>query len=57
MIFEVMLHGVLNRLPDYQVSKAMSQQYPSVGIINGWKTIPATFTPGPKVGAIILSGL
>ena len=54
MMFEVMLDGVLTRLPDYQVNEATSQQYPSVGIINGWKAVPARFTPGPKVGASIL---
>lgn len=49
--FRVMLDVVLERLPDYQVDEDALEPYPSLGIVNGWISAPATFTPGPSVGA------
>ena len=46
-----MLDVVLERMPDYTVDEAGVQRYPSLAIVNGCITIPATFTPGPKVGS------
>jgi hypothetical protein len=28
-------------------------RYPTVGLVNGYIRLPATFTPGKKVGAVI----
>jgi cytochrome P450 len=53
MIFEVMVHEVLARMPDYKVDEENIRPYGSVGDINGWVTIPATFSPGKRVGASI----
>jgi cytochrome P450 len=51
MMFETMIREVLTRMPDYQIDEAQTKSYPSIGVVNGWISIPATFTPGPKVGA------
>lgn len=51
MEFEVMLAEVLTRLPDYVIDEAGCEKYENIGIVNGWHAIPATFTPGPKVGS------
>jgi len=51
IMFEAMMNEVLTRLPDYKVIEEESRIFPSVGYINGWVTMPATFTPGKKVGA------
>jgi cytochrome P450 len=53
MMFESMIHEVLTRIPDYQVIEAEAKSYRSIGVVNGWVSIPATFTPGQKVGATI----
>lgn len=49
--FQVVLGQVLERIPDYEVLEEQATQYDSIGTINGWVTIPATFTPGPKIGS------
>jgi cytochrome P450 len=48
--FAAMLRQVLSRLPDYEVDVAATRPYPSVGVINGVISMPATFTPGPVIG-------
>jgi cytochrome P450 len=53
MMFQEMVSGVLTRMPDYEVEADASQPYPSIAGVNGWITIPARFTPGKKVGAVI----
>ncbi len=53
IMFEAMINEVLDRIPDYQVVEEELVVYPTIGNINGWVHIPATFTPGTKVGARI----
>ena len=53
LMFQVMVTEMLNRLPDYRVIEEDCVPYPSVSKVNGWITIPAVFTPGKKVGAVI----
>jgi cytochrome P450 len=53
MVFDVMVTEVLNRIPDYRVIEDRAMPYHSIGAINGWIRIPATFTPGRKVGAAL----
>jgi hypothetical protein len=38
-------------MPDYELDLSAAERYPSIGITNGWKYTPVTFTPGSKVGA------
>lgn len=51
-----MVERVLARMPDYQISHDVAQRYTSIGIINGWITAPATFTPGKRLSADLLPG-
>jgi cytochrome P450 len=44
-----MVSRVLARLPEYEVDHNAAQRYPSIGIVNGWVTVPATFPPGPRI--------
>ena len=49
-VFKVMLGAVLERMPDYQCDPAGAVHYDTVGLINGMKHLPATFTPGERLG-------
>jgi cytochrome P450 len=51
MMFGIMLDAVLERIPDYKVDHARAVHYPTMSSVNGWKSIPAHFTPGTKRGA------
>lgn len=48
--FAAMLNRVLDRLPDYELLDG-AERYESIGAVNGWHRLPASFTPGPRVGA------
>ena len=49
-VFKTMLSAVLERMPDYRCDPAGAVSYDTVGVINGMKHLPATFTPGPRLG-------
>ncbi len=51
MIIRVVLEEVLARIPDYVVDTTAAQRYRTIGVINGWVEVPATFAPRPRVGA------
>lgn len=40
------LSGVLTRMPDYRIDRTLSARYPSTGLVNGWVSLWADFTPG-----------
>lgn len=44
---------ILERMPDYEVDLDRLERYPDQGVNVGWKTIPTTFTPGPRRGPTI----
>jgi cytochrome P450 len=48
--FKTMLKAVLDRMPDFACDPAGAVHYDTVGVINGMKHLPATFTPGPRLG-------
>jgi cytochrome P450 len=50
MVFKRMLLAVLDRLPDYACDPAGAVHYETIGVIQGMQHLPATFTPGPRVG-------
>ncbi|HEY1699874.1 MAG TPA: cytochrome P450 [Trebonia sp.] len=50
-VFKRMVTAVLDRVPDYVTDPAGTVHYDTVGVINGIKNLPATFTPGQRVGA------
>jgi cytochrome P450 len=49
--FKTMLKAVLDRMPDFVCDPAGAVHYDTVGVINGMKNLPATFTPGTRLGA------
>ncbi len=50
MVFKRMVVAVLDRMPDYVCDAAGAEHYQTIGIIQGMKHLPATFTPGPRIG-------
>ena len=49
-VFKSMLTAVLDRMPDYHCDPANTVHYETIGVIQGMRHLPATFTPGPKLG-------
>ena len=50
-VFKRMLVAVLDRMPDYHCDPEGAVHYDSIGTIQGMRQLPATFTPGPRIGA------
>ncbi len=50
MVFKRMVLAVLDRMPDYACDPARAEHYQTIGIIQGMKHLPATFTPGRRIG-------
>jgi cytochrome P450 len=50
MVFKRMLTAVLDRMPDYRCDPAGAVHYETIGVIQGMQHLPATFTPGPRLG-------
>jgi hypothetical protein len=51
MVVKLMLTAVLYRMPAYACDPAGAVHYDTIGVIQGMKHLPATFTPGPRIGA------
>jgi cytochrome P450 len=49
--FTTMLTSTLRRIPDFRIDRAATVRYPSLGIVNGYVSMPATFTPTPQVAS------
>ncbi|MCX4096846.1 cytochrome P450 [Nocardia sp. alder85J] len=50
-VFKRMLTAVLDRMPDFVCDPEGAVHYDTIGVIQGMRKLPATFTPGPRVGA------
>jgi cytochrome P450 len=50
LMFQEMIRQILRRMPDYRLDESQLQPYPDRGMADGWVALPATFTPGPRVG-------
>jgi len=50
MGFKIMLTQLLDRMPDYRVRPEGVVRYENIGVINGYQHVPATFTPGRRLG-------
>jgi cytochrome P450 len=50
-VFKRMITQVLDRMPDFRCDPGGAVHYETVGIINGMRNLPATFTPGARLGA------
>lgn len=48
---KVILAEVLRRIPDYEVDTEGAPTYPDVGLMFGYQTMPAVFSPGHVEGA------
>jgi cytochrome P450 len=46
--FAIMLRQILARMPDFEIDRSRTTRYPSLGIVNGYITMPASFTPGSR---------
>ncbi len=51
MSFKTMLSVVLERLMDYRLEPDQAVRYEDIGTINGYKHLPATFSPGTRRGS------
>jgi cytochrome P450 len=49
-VFKTMLTAVLDRMPDYRCDADGAVHYECIGVIQGMRKLPSTFTPGPTVG-------
>ncbi|KAA9155375.1 cytochrome P450 [Amycolatopsis acidicola] len=50
-VFKRMLTQVLDRMPDYVCDPGGTVHYETIGVIQGMRKLPATFTPGEPLGA------
>ncbi|HEU5028521.1 MAG TPA: cytochrome P450 [Spirillospora sp.] len=49
-VFKRMITQVLDRMPDFVCEPEGAVHYETIGVINGMRNLPATFTPGPRLG-------
>jgi cytochrome P450 len=49
-MFQVLVTEVLERIPDYQIDESATRLYTGNPELNGVVTMPATFTPGSRLG-------
>ncbi|WP_241386322.1 cytochrome P450 [Rhodococcus sp. CH91] len=49
-VFKSMLTAVLDRMPDFRCDPEGTVHYDTIGVIQGMRALPATFTPGPRLG-------
>jgi cytochrome P450 len=50
MQFKTIMWETLHRIPDYAIDYDGVVRYDTIGVINGYKHMPATFTPGTRQG-------
>lgn len=50
-VFKSMLTAVMDRMPDYRCVAEGTMHYDSIGVIQGMRHLPATFTPDQRHGA------
>ncbi len=51
--WKAVMQRVLKRMPDYVLDLDAIVPFPTIGTSSGWLKTPATFTPGPRVGAVL----
>ncbi|MBM7460694.1 cytochrome P450 [Rhodococcus coprophilus] len=49
-VFKSMLTAVLDRMPDFRCDPEGTVHYDTIGVIQGMRHLPASFTPGPRKG-------
>jgi cytochrome P450 len=53
----ILVGEILRRMPDLKVNEAGVRAYESIPLVGGFRAMPATFTPGSKIGRISTEGL
>ncbi len=48
---QIVVRSVLKRLPDYRIDHERARRFPRAGGVNGWLTMPITFTPGHRLNS------
>lgn len=48
--FEITLNTVLRRIPDFEVRLEEVRSFDNIGVVSGYQQVPATFTPGDRIG-------
>jgi cytochrome P450 len=48
--FAEVITSILTRLPDFEIDEDAVAEYPNWASVGGWATLPATFTPGTRLG-------
>lgn len=51
--FEIIISTILRRMPDFRIDADRAHKYDNIGLVDGWVSLPASFTPGPRVGAVV----
>lgn len=49
-VFKSMVTAVLDRMPDFRCDPEGTVHYDTIGVIQGMRHLPATFTPGKRLG-------
>jgi cytochrome P450 len=53
----ILVGEILRRMPDLKVDEAGVRPYETIPLVGGFRAMPATFTPGAKIGRISTEGL
>jgi cytochrome P450 len=53
----ILIGEILRRMPDIRVDESGVRPYESIPLVSGYRAMPATFTPGSKIGRISTDGL
>jgi cytochrome P450 len=53
----ILLEEILRRMPDFTVDEDGVLAYPTIPLVGGFQAMPATFTPGPKIGRVPTDGV
>ena len=49
--YAIVLGEVLQRMPDFRLIREQAEHYESIGTVNGYVKMPATFSPGKRLKA------
>lgn len=53
----ILIAEILRRMPDLRVDESGVLPYETIPLVSGYRAMPATFSPGPKLGHISTDGL
>ena len=47
--FRIVMEELLRRIPEFTIGES-AEPYSSIGVVNGWVSLPASFPPGAREG-------